>query len=460
MECFVVYRYDIEGRIDPLYYLSLKNSDYLKLKNSVFPVVHLRDISEFITKGESPLWRGYKFKDSGIPFLRGKNIKDGKIDFTDVVYISEKVHRRMKRSQLNDKFFLLTMAGTLGEAAIFKKDYPESNINQDIAKIKLKEELVLPEYLVVFFQTSLAKSQINLLSNGGTRNHLNFEQIKSFIIPLPPLEIQARIVQIMDNAYKIKKQKEAEAKQFLDSINDYVLSELGIEMPELKDQMTFVVYADDVKGGRVDPHYYQPKFKDVMKAVENGKYTLVKIGDTLKVATKLEGLKNYDEIQYVDLASIEKNLGIIKDYKIMKASEAPSRARQKVEKGDLLVASLSGSLKSIAIVDKDENNIIASTGFHVIKKSENYNNWYHWALFRTNIYQILLNRETTGAIMSAINMYSFLNLKIPIPPLEIQNKIAEEVKRRMQKAEQLQKEAKEILEKAKQEVENIILNGA
>jgi len=51
-----------------------------------------------------------------------------------------------------------------------------------------------------------------------------------------------------------------------------------------------------------------------------------------------------------------------------------------------------------------------------------------------------------------------LNLKIPLHSLPIQNKIADEVKKRMQKAEQLQKEAKEGLEKAKQEVERIILS--
>ena len=49
------------------------------------------------------------------------------------------------------------------------------------------------------------------------------------------------------------------------------------------------------------------------------------------------------------------------------------------------------------------------------------------------------------------------NLKIPLPPLAVQNKIADEVKKRMQKAESLQKEAKEELEKAKLEVEKIIL---
>ena len=172
-----------------------------------------------------------------------------------------------------------------------------------------------------------------------------------------------------------------------------------------------------------------------------------------------EDIRKYEQIQYVDLASIDKDLGIIKEYKIINSFDAPSRARQKVNKGDLLLACLSGSLKSIAIVNKGDKNIIASTGFYIIKNTDNYNNYYLWALFRNKIYQILLNRETTGAIMSAINRDSLLNLKIPLPPLEIQNKIAEEVKRRIQKAEELQKEAKEVLEKAKQEVEKMILEG-
>ncbi|CAD7775037.1 hypothetical protein AIOGIFDO_01707 [Candidatus Methanoperedenaceae archaeon GB37] len=59
--------------------------------------------------------------------------------------------------------------------------------------------------------------------------------------------------------------------------------------------------------------------------------------------------------------------------------------------------------------------------------------------------------------MGHLSQKALLQIKIPLPPLAVQNKIAEEVKRRMQKAEQLQKEAKEELEKAKQEVEKMIL---
>ncbi|MBU1159665.1 restriction endonuclease subunit S, partial [Patescibacteria group bacterium] len=226
---------------------------------------------------------------------------------------------------------------------------------------------------------------------------------------------------------------------------------------ELKDKMCFVVYANDVKNNRCDVYYYQPKFKEIEKALSKGKFDLMKIGDKINLLNQVGKFKDIFEINYVDLSSIDKISGYVTKTKNMIVRDAPSRAKQKIEKGDLLISSLSGSLKSISVYDREDKNSVASTGFHIIKDSEMYNNYYLFALFRTPLFQNLIQRETTGAIMSAINKDSFKQIKIPLPPLSVQNKIAEEVKKRMQKAEQLRKEAKEELEKAKQEVEKIIL---
>jgi type I restriction enzyme S subunit len=221
--------------------------------------------------------------------------------------------------------------------------------------------------------------------------------------------------------------------------------------------MTYVVSSEEVKNNRCDAYYFQPKFEDVEKAVNEGKFEVKEIEKEIILSNKLENIENYSFINYVDLASINKNLGLIKNYNKLDIAEAPSRARQKIENEDLLLSSLVGSLKSIAIFEDNIENPICSTGFYVIKKSKNYNNYYLWALFRSYIFQTLLQRESSGAIMSAINREALLSLKIPLPPLSVQNKIADEVKKRMQKAEQLQKEAKEELEKAKLEVEKIIV---
>jgi len=109
------------------------------------------------------------------------------------------------------------------------------------------------------------------------------------------------------------------------------------------------------------------------------------------------------------------------------------------------------------IVVEEERESIISGGILRLKVKEDIN-YYVKSVLSLNIFKILFEHESIGAIIKHLTPEKFLNLKIPLPPIEIQNKIAEEVKKRMQKAQQLQKQAKEVLEKAKQSVEKMILN--
>ena len=81
------------------------------------------------------------------------------------------------------------------------------------------------------------------------------------LIPIPKPEIQNDIVKIMQSAYTQKKQKDQEADALLDSIDDYILRELGIEKPVVETEQCFVVYASETTGKRIDSHYHQPYFK-------------------------------------------------------------------------------------------------------------------------------------------------------------------------------------------------------
>ncbi len=457
MECFKVFANEIEGRIDPYYHSKIFKENEKQIKSSKFGIKTLKQISKKIVDG--PFGSQLKVEEyvsEGIPLIRVKNIKNEELQEEGFVYITREKQNQLKRSKVKPNDVILTKAGSIGNACLFPTHLKEANITSHLAKIEVKDE-INPIYLCKYLNTKFGQLQIFREGNKTTRPELNLSEVSSILIILPPIDIQNKIVQLMDDAYKIKKQNEAEAKQLLNSINDYVLDELGIKLPELKDKMTYCVTSEEIKDNRIDAYYFQPKFDEVEKAIKKGKFGVKKLKDFIRVNAKLENIKNYAEINYVDLASINKNFGTIQEINKLTSKEAPSRARQKLEKGDLLLSSLSGSLKSIAVFDKSESNFIASTGFYIIKNSNSYNNYYLFALFRSFLYQLLLHRETTGAIMSSINKGQLNKLKIPLPPLSVQNKIAEEVKKRMQKAEQLQKEAKENLEKAKQEVEKIVL---
>ena len=75
---------------------------------------------------------------------------------------------------------------------------------------------------------------------------------------------------------------------------------------------------------------------------------------------------------------------------------------------------------------------------------------------RTNILNALIVRNVTGSTYPTINDIDILNIEIPTPPIEIQQKIVNEINERKQKALRLQKEAKETLENAKSKIEEII----
>ena len=99
---------------------------------------------------------------------------------------------------------------------------------------------------------------------------------------------------------------------------------------------------------------------------------------------------------------------------------------------------------------------VCSTEFHVME-SKGCNNIYLSTFLRSKIVVNQTSYLMTGNTLPRLQTIDVENLLIPVPSNEIQNKIAEEIKARMQKAEQLQKEAKEVLEAAKERAERIIL---
>ena len=60
----------------------------------------------------------------------------------------------------------------------------------------------------------------------------------------------------------------------MDSIDDYVLTELGIEMPAVEEKKCFVVYAGETAGRRIDPRFHQFKHQEVIRVLEAGKYPI------------------------------------------------------------------------------------------------------------------------------------------------------------------------------------------
>jgi len=151
---------------------------------------------------------------------------------------------------------------------------------------------------------------------------------------------------------------------------------------------------------------------------------------------------------YVELADIDSSIGVIHSVNDLKGEEAPSRARRLLKEGDVIVSSVEGSLEKVALVDKEHNGCLASTGFFQFRPLDILPEVL-LVLSKTIVLQSQLKKKCSGTILTAVPKESLRDIIIPILPLSTQQKIALLV----QQSHEARRKAKELLEVAKKAVE-------
>ena len=129
------------------------------------------------------------------------------------------------------------------------------------------------------------------------------------------------------------------------------------------------------------------------------------------------------EIQYVDIGSVS-GLGVIEKTEAMPFGSAPSRARRVVRSGDILVSTVRTYLKAIAAVKEAPSNLIASTGFAVIRCADGAIPGYMAYALRTEGFVGEVISRSVGVSYPAINSSDLVGLSVPAPPLAEQTQIA------------------------------------
>ena len=160
--------------------------------------VRLGEISQEISDGTH---KTPKYVENGIPFLSVQNISSGKLNINKIKYISEDEHIKLiKRVKPQKNDILICRIGTLGRAIKVHWDF-EFSIFVSLGLIRLIDSS-LCNYLVACINSPLGYSWIDKVKvGGGTHTYkINLSDLPNFVIPLPPLAEQHRIV---DKLYKI-----------------------------------------------------------------------------------------------------------------------------------------------------------------------------------------------------------------------------------------------------------------
>ena len=328
----------------------------------------------------------------------------------------------------------------------------------------LKAKSVLQKYLFYILFLDFFYNQVEGKTTGSTgRRRLDKGAFENIIIPSPPLEIQQKIINIFEKAYDVKKEKEAQAKALLASIDNYLLTELGITLPDKQENSlknrVFLRNISGVSGERFDAGFYQKYFIGVLQNIENGIFKCYPIHENAKFISGF-AFKSEDYVESSDCYLITIKNIIANSIDLTKSTFLPNHYFKlyqnfRVKENDLVIAMTGATIGKVGIFNETKQALLNQR--NGIIYSDKIDSIFLMSLLNLDLFQSLILRNSNGGTQPNISETDIMKIRIPFPPLEIQEKIVNHIQSIRDKAKALENEAKEILEKAKVEVEKMIL---
>lgn len=275
----------------------------------------------------------------------------------------------------------------------------------DGIKIIQSNELMCIKYLYWILK-------IRPLSNEGYRRH--FALLCGFSMPLPPIEEQKRIVEILDK-------KMALVEKLKQLVKNQLLHVKALRQAYLS--QTF----------KTDP--LPPGWK------------LVRIEDICQnqILSITQAYSDSDIVNYIDITSIDNIKKRITNPKQLIVKYAPSRARQVVSKNDVLISTTRPNLNAVALIGNDLDGYIASTGFCVLRPKDDISMPFYLFMFsQTKHFIESLSNLVNGALYPAVTNNQVKNQLIPLPPIEEQKRIVEILDKKMELIEKLDNQLLEL----------------
>mgnify|MGYP000275058777 CR=1 FL=1 len=193
----------------------------------------LGDLTAKVGSGSTPKGGNAVYTSAGHCFVRSQNVGMGYLILDDVAHINDGIHQKHKATELKEDDVLLNITGaSIGRTAIATKEIEGGNVNQHVCIIRANSK-VSPKFLCNYIQTKKIQNYIQSLQTGGSREGLNFEQIRSFPISLPNMAEQNKIAQLLDKLNeRIATQNKIidKLQSLIKGLNDFLYTQYGGEV--------------------------------------------------------------------------------------------------------------------------------------------------------------------------------------------------------------------------------------
>jgi type I restriction enzyme, S subunit len=327
----------------------------------------VEEVSKSLSSGGTPRRKVKEYWGGDIYWLKISDIKN-----TYTESSAEKITKKGLEESSAKLFpkgtILYSIFATLGEISILNIS---AATNQAIVGIIPDNTIVNTKYL--YYCLKSQKEMIISKKSHATQDNINLSILKQHKIPIPPLNLQEQIVEILESSEKLMKRRKNNNEE-----TDKLLNSIFYNLFESKEKI---------------------KIRELVKKGE----------------TRDPRKKSNEEFNYIDISGVDGKSGNIIGCKRIIGKEAPSRARKIIKKNDVIVSTVRPNLNATAQVQEKYDNEICSTGFCVLHIEDKLISDYIYTYTRKKIFINQLVSVARGASYPAVTDKDVLDTIIPKP---------------------------------------------
>ncbi|EJY0236200.1 restriction endonuclease subunit S [Campylobacter coli] len=368
----------------------------------------------------------------------------------------------------------------------------KSSYSTDTYALKSNNENYIDTYFLYILLKQLENFINCFLFKGSGLKHLQKTELKSLKIPLPPLEIQKQIVAECEKVEEQYNTLSLSIKEYQNLIKamlqkcgiiednqEYELNSILENLQKLESKLDFnlllSLIEEQISHSEVLVEETQSKerkqdfnaFKNFSKTIQELLQTLstppkdgwkrVKLKDICNINQETYNPSNdLGEMLYIDIDSVEKETGKINFNDKIPCKNLPTRARRIARADSVIISTVRPYLKGFVYIKDEIKDSIFSTGFAILNGKENIakSQFVYYCFMFVDDLMRQIEIKMPKSSYPSINTDDIGSFIIPLPPLEIQEKIVQNIELVEQqidflnlKLEFLEKEKEKILQK-------------
>ena len=380
------------------------------------------------------------YGDTGVPFLRILNLRQGVIDEGNLALIPEQVHQNEIKTELKR-----------GDIVFSKTAYPAAslvtlercNTSQDTIATTLSDygkSRYTPEAIVAYLNSKIGQKLLLRQFQGNVQLHLGLDDGRK--IPIPRLN--ATMQDEISKFFALADSAKQEAAHSALIAEQALLSALGLENWHPPEPLTYTRSSRDAFAvGRLDSEYFAPRVSQLLERLSRDGLC---IGDVAPARHRRFKHGDKGTFNYIEIGGVRADGTAVVEP--VEHAEAPSRASQMVEAGDVITSTVRPIRRLSALIAPEQHESVCSSGF-VVLQPQNIEAEVLLTYLRLQPICELMDLHTSASLYPAISEPDLLALPIPCIDKTVQVKVVAAV----QAAQQGRQRAAQLLNAAKRAVE-------